>query len=499
MSESHRLGVNVEAGKRPLAPGNCNTDGRQMATGKWLAYISKNVAPAALALAIVSAFLIISPTHSLHASTSTAQEQPATEATSQTATGGSPEAAAPPADAQQKITAYTLTPEQYKKAVALSRTNFIFALVDFFYGLFILWLVLHWKLAPKFRDWAERLSSNGFVQAFIFTTPLILALALLDSPSAVYEHTITLSYGLSVEGWGALAWDFAKGIMILILVGGFLAWILYSVIRRSPRRWWFYFWLAAIPMIVFVSFAEPFVLEPMFFKFAPLQDKDPALVTQIERVVQRSGLVIPPDRIFWMNASDKTPLDNAYVTGIGASKRIVVWDTTIKNETTPEIVSVVGHEMGHYVLGHIWKGLIVSIATLFILLYAGYQSVGWVLERWGDGWGIRGLGDWASLPVLLLLLSIFSFISDPISNAYSRHIEHQADLYGLEVTHGILPDAGQAAADSFQVEGLQSFDDPNPNPVDVFLFFDHPPISDRVQFCLTYNPWTEGRQPQFVK
>jgi STE24 endopeptidase len=122
-----------------------------------------------------------------------------------------------------------------------------------------------------------------------------------------------------------------------------------------------------------------------------------------------------------------------------------------------------------------------------------------VLARWGDAWSIRGLNDLASLPALLLLLSIFSFVSDPISNAYSRHIEHQADQYGLEVTHGLLPDAGQAAADSFEVEGLQSYDDPDPNPVDVFLFFDHPPISDRVRFCLTYNPWTDGKQPEFVK
>ena len=92
-----------------------------------------------------------------------------------------------------------------------------------------------------------------------------------------------------------------------------------------------------------------------------------------------------------------------------------------------------------------------------------------------------------------------SLISDPISNAYSRHIEHQADVYGLEVTHGILPDAGQAAADSFQVEGESALADPDPNALNAFLFYDHPPISDRVRFCLTYHPWAEGKQPQFVK
>jgi STE24 endopeptidase len=203
--------------------------------------------------------------------------------------------------------------------------------------------------------------------------------------------------------------------------------------------------------------------------------------------------------MFWMKASDKTPTMNAYVTGIGASKRIVVWDTTIARETTPEIVSVVGHEMGHYVLGHVWKGLLFSAAVMFVLLYMGFVSIGWVLDRWGAGWGIRGLADWASLPCLLLLLSIFSFAADPISNGFSRYVEHQADVYGLEVTHAVIPDSGQAAANSFQIEGESSLADPDPDPVNVFLFYDHPPVSDRVRFSLTYDPWSKGAQPEFLK
>jgi Zn-dependent protease with chaperone function len=449
-----------------------------------------------LVFALASTPSIITPPRLLHASPIT-REQAAAVRLSQAS--GSLQGSVRPLEAQGKVTAYTLPPDLYKRAKTLSRIHFLFNLISFFYGLFVLWLALRWKLAAKYRDWAEKLSSNRFLQTFVFTPPLILTIAVLESPTAIYEHIVSRTYGLSVEGWGALAWDWAKGIFILIVLGSILTWILYGVIRRSSRRWWLYFWLVSLPIIVFLSFVEPFVLEPMFFKFAPLQEKDPALVTQIERVVERSGLSIPPNRMFWMKASDKTPLMNAYVTGLGASKRIVVWDTTIEKETTPEIVSVVGHEMGHYVLGHVWKGLIFSMAVLFVLLYLGYRCVGWVLARCGPGWGIRELDDWASLPALLLLLSIFTFVSDPISNAYSRHIEHQADVYGVEVTHGILPDAGQAAADSFQVEGESALADPDPNPLNVFLFYDHPPISDRVRFCLTYNPWAEGKRPQFVK
>lgn len=415
-----------------------------------------------------------------------------------TAKQGEP-AAVRPIEMQQKVSAYTLPPDLYQKAKALSNTRFALNLVDFFYGLFVFWLVLHFRLAPRFRDWAQKAATSRFVQAFVFTPLLIVAIAILESPTAIYEHIISRRYGLSVEGWGALAWDWTKAMLLFMVIGSFLTWILYAVIRRNPRRWWLYFWAISVPILVFLSFVEPFVLEPIFFKFAPLQQKDPALVTQLEKVVTRAGLEIPPDRMFWMKASDKTPTMNAYVSGIGASKRIVVWDTTVEKETTPEIVSVIGHEMGHYVLGHVWKGLIFTLGVLFVLLYLGYRCIGWMLTRWGTGWSVQELDDWASLPALLLILSIFSFLFDPISNAYSRHVEHQADLYGIEVTHGILPDAGEAAANSFQVEGESSLADPNPNPVNVFLFYDHPPISDRVQFVLHYDPWAQGKRPEFVK
>jgi STE24 endopeptidase len=404
-----------------------------------------------------------------------------------------------PIESQPTVTAYTLPPDLYRKAKTLGQIHFALNLIDGFYGIFVFWLVLQLKLAPKFRDWAERVSKNRFVQAFVFTPVLIVVASVLQSPLAIYEHIVSTRYGLSVEGWGALAWDWTKGILIFMVIGSFMVWILYGVIRTSPRRWWFWFWVISVPIIVFLSFVEPFVLEPMFFTFAPLQQKDPALVMELEKVVSRAGLSIPPDRMMWMKASDKTPTMNAYVSGLGASKRIVVWDTTIDKETTPEIVSVLGHEMGHYVLGHVWKGLIFTLVVLFAMLWLGYRSIGWMLARWGAGWGVRGLDDWASLPALLVLLSVFSFLFDPVSNAYSRHVEHQADVYGLEVTHGILPDAAQTAADSFQVEGESSLAEPDPNPLNVFLFYTHPPISDRVKFLLNYDPWSQGKQPEFVK
>jgi len=397
------------------------------------------------------------------------------------------------------ITGYTLPPALYRKAVNLGKIRFRLALLGFPYSLVVLWLILHWKLAPKYRDWAEAFARNRFLQSIVFSPLLLLTTAVLTLPLDIYGESIEKDYGISIQTWSSWSWDWIKAELIFLLVGTFLIWLLYGVIRRSPRRWWFYFWLVSLPVGLFLVFVQPLILDPMFHKFEPLQQKDPALVAALEQMVHRAGQDIPPDRMFWMQASDKTVAINAYVAGIGASKRMVVWDTTIQKMNTPQIVYVAGHEMGHYVLLHIPKGLTLFALMMLLLFYLGYRLVGGALSRWGSGWRIRALDDWASLPLLLLLATILFFAGMPAFMAISRHFEHQADQYGLEVTHGLTPDSGQVAAQSFEILGESALSNPEPNPVDVFLFFTHPSIPDRIHFCLTYDPWANGGSGEFVK
>ena len=400
---------------------------------------------------------------------------------------------------QQRVTEYTLPPDPYKKARHLGEIRFRFALISFVYGLIVLWLILRWKLAPKYRFWAERVASNRFLQAVIFAPLLILTMDVLGLPAEIYENWVNRAYGLSVQGWGSWAWDWTKSEFLTVIVGDHPG---LHPLRGDPEE------PAALVVLLLAGVAaagpacscslQPLVIDPMFHKFEPLAQKDPALTASLEKMVQRAGQNIPPERMFWMGASEKSTELNAYVTGFGASKRIVVWDTTIKEMTTPQIVFVVGHEMGHYVLQHIPKGIALAAIFFLILFYLGYRSIGWVLGRWGQKWWIRGVDDWASLPALLLLLSIFSFAANPITSAVSRYFEHQADQYGLEVTHGLTPDSGQVAAQAFEVLGKVDLSDPAPNPVDVLLFYSHPTIPDRIHFALTYDPWANGGHGEFV-
>lgn len=410
-----------------------------------------------------------------------------------------PSTSTSPSPASIKITAYTLPPERAKKAHDLNRIYFRYSLISFFYGLIALWLILRAKLAPMYRDWAEKISSRRLLQVLVFSPLFILTLDLLELPLGIYRHWLSTSYGLSISSWTIWFWDWTKTELLTIVGGTILIWILWTVIRHSARRWWIWFWAASLPLGVVLVFLTPLILDPLFHKFEPLAQKDPMLTAELQRLVQRAGEDIPPERMFWMGAGEKTTTLNAYVTGLGPSKRIVVWDTTIAKMSTPQIVFVTGHEMGHYVLQHILKGLAIGAALLLLAYYLASLAVGWVLFRFGSKWMIRGLDDVASLPVLVLLFTIFAFVGNPVVSGISRHYEHQADQYALEVTHNLTPDPAQACAQAFQVLGNVGLSDPDPLPADVFMFYDHPPIRDRVQFCLSYDPWLHGGQGEFVR
>ena len=389
------------------------------------------------------------------------------------------------------VSAYTLSPDQLAKAKALYTVRTTLHFVETIYSIVLLLLILRFRLGPGFRDWAERATRFRFVQALIFVPLLTLLIDGLSLPFGLYSHSLSRRYGLSVQGWGSWFWDWTKGELIGMVLGAILVWLLYVLIRRSPRRWWFYSWLAVQPIIVFLIFLMPVVLDPLFNKFEPLEKNHADLVQAIQKVTSRGGLEINPDRMFLMKASEKVTTANAYVTGIGATKRVVVWDTTTQQMTIPQTLFVFGHEMGHYMLHHIAKGLVFTAVLLFVGFWLTFYLIHWALARWGQSWGIRDLADWASFPALMLLASLIGFVAEPVGNTFGRHIEHQADVYGLNITRDINPDYRQTAAQSFQSLGQHSLSYPYPSDLMVFWLYDHPDISSRVQYALHFEPGQE--------
>ncbi len=393
--------------------------------------------------------------------------------------------------------AYTLPPAKLAKAEALDRDRTVMWAVGTVWGLLSLLLMLEWRWAARMRNFAARFTRRPWLQGLLFLPLLLALLALLDLPLAIAGHHIGLAYGLSIERWRPWFWDWTKGLLLSVCGGTLVFSVLFAIVRRWRKTWWLWFWLVSLPFAAAAVYLVPLVIDPLFNHFAPLAQSYPALVQQMERVVAKSGEAIPPSRMFLMRASEKVTGLNAYVTGFGGSKRVVVWDTSLQKATPDEVLFIFGHELGHYVLGDVWHGLLLASLGLLLSLWIGYHVVEWAVRRYGERWAVPGMQDWGAVVVLLLAFDVFGFLSQPVSNAVSRHVEHRADVYGQEIVHGIVANPQQTGQRAFQLLGEESLDVPDPNPFMVFWTYSHPPISARAAFARDYNPWAPGGHPRF--
>jgi Zn-dependent protease with chaperone function len=393
---------------------------------------------------------------------------------------------------------YTLPPDKFAKAIHLSHARTLAYFGGTAWTIVVLWLLVLGRAGERIRNWAARISGRAWVQGLLIAPVWLLILSMLDLPVSLMMERVYRTYGISVESWGMWFGDFAKSTALTLIVGTLALSALYALMRCSKRHWWLWFWILAIPCEVLAVFVVPIMIDPLFDHFSPLGKSDPALVEQLERVAARGHLKISPDRMFVMDASAKVTAPNAYVTGFGASKRIVVWDTTIKEVPPGEILAIYGHEQGHYVLHHIYLGMLFSFAVMLVLFWIAYRVLHWLVRRFGSGWHIAAVDDWASVGLLLLLVTVLSFLAEPIGNAFSRWEEHAADVYGQEVIHGLVADPQATCARSFQRLGELWLDNPDPNAFVVFWTYSHPSTAARVSFAAHYDPWAPGHEPKYL-
>ena len=405
--------------------------------------------------------------------------------------------------ASQTGPAYTLPPDKLAKAIALNRIRNVLDIVDGLWGVAVVWLLLALGVAAGLESWAARVFARRWAQGLLFFAVLLVIITLASLPIDLYGHHVSRAYGISIQGWGSWLGEQAKALGLTLLLGTPVLLLFNWIVRRWPRRYWLGAWLVTLPLMVLSLFIAP-LLEPIFNKYEPLAEHHAALVAKLEQVVARTGTNIPPQRMFLMKASEKTNGLNAYVNGIGATKRIVVWDTTAGRVPDDEVMFIFGHESGHYVLNHIPKMMAISGVGVFFIFWACGAFAAGVARRRGAGWRLQAsdpeapvLATRAGFVVLILAVTLAGFVLEPVTNSISRYFEHQADVYGQEAIHGLVPDAQKTAVASFQALGEAWLEDPNPSPLVEFWEYSHPSVKTRANFAAQYDPWANGGRGEF--
>lgn len=396
-----------------------------------------------------------------------------------------PDSAAAPSDSNAPVP----VPAPSDKAMRYYHSGNVLWFVNLLWGLLIPALFLFTGFSAKIRDWAQRLGRKWFLVIGLYLIVFTAINFVIDFPLSYYQDFVREhSYDLSNQTFGKWFGDSLKELMVGLVMGVLFLWVPYLLLKKSPRRWWLYTSLLMVPFLFFVMLISPVWIDPLFNKFGPMQDK--ALEAKILALADKAG--IAGSRVYEVNKSVDTKAVNAYVTGFMNTKRIVLWDTIIAKLNEKELLFVMGHEMGHYVLGHVIKSILFFSALILLTLYAAYRVAGAVIEKFKHRFGFEQLSDIASLPLILVLISIFSLVITPIAMTFTRYQEHESDRFGLEITQ-----TNHAAAMAFVKLQQENLGNPRPGLLYKLWRASHPTLGDRIDFCNAYRPWETGEPLQY--
>jgi Zn-dependent protease with chaperone function len=381
-------------------------------------------------------------------------------------------------------TAPVPVPEPSEKAWSYHRSGIAIWIFGTIWGLLIPALFLFTGFSARIRDWAQRLGKKWFFVIGLYFAIFTIITFVIDFPLSYYigyvrEH----QYGLSNQTFGKWFGDSLKSLALSLVFGFLFIWVPYLLLKKSPRRWWLYTGLLAIPFLILLILIQPIWIDPLFNQFGPMKNK--ALETKILNLADRAG--IEGGRVYEVNKSEDTKALNAYVTGFGNTKRIVLWDTIIAKLDEDELLFVMGHEMGHYVLGHVWKSILFFSLMIIITLYAIHRTAGWLINKYRRRFGFSELSDIASLPLIILLFSLYFFLVTPIALTFTRYNEHESDRFGLEITQN-----NRAAATAFVKLQIENLAVPRPHWLIRLWQASHPTLGERIDFTNEYRPWEKG-------
>jgi len=348
---------------------------------------------------------------------------------------------------------------------------------DFVLLAIVMWLLLRWRISARMRDFAERVTRFRALQTLIYSVQFILLVFVVTFPWTVYESYFREhQYNLLNQTFGPWLHDQLVMLAVNVVLGSLFLMLLFGLVRRLGKSWWVWGAVLSVVFLAFVSLITPVFIFPLFNKFTKLED--PRIKDPILSMARANG--IPASDVYVYDASRQSDRVSANVSGFAGTLRISLNDNLLKRCTLPEIETTMGHEMGHYVLNHIYKGL----AFTGIVIVIAFAFVNWAinaaLARWGESWGVRGVNDVAVLPLAVLLFSFYFFLMTPVTNTITRTMEYEADMYGLNAAR--QPD-GEAEIDL----KLGEYRKLDPGPIEEFIFFDHPSGRTRITAAMRWK------------
>jgi Zn-dependent protease with chaperone function len=327
-------------------------------------------------------------------------------------------------------------------------------------------------LGAWLRRRTERIPKSFFA-LWAFVALVLILDYVLKLPFTIYRgYYVESAFGFLNQSFPAWFGRSLLRLGLLALAAIVPAGLLYWAIRRF-RRWWPVFTATTAPVIVLLVVLAPVLISPLFNDFETLSD--PVLRPRIVALAERAG--IADAAIYEVNASAQSSKVNAYVTGLFGSKRIVIYDTMLDRFTVDEIVFIAAHEMGHYVMNHVWWGVAVAIVYVGLLAWLMALIVPWLIRRWQHRIGFSELRDYASLPLILLTATVLNFVLQPLAHIPSRVMERQADAYAVRMAE--VP--SDAMVTGYHKLSEINLSDPSPHPAIVFWFYTHPPLQDRIE------------------
>jgi STE24 endopeptidase len=388
-------------------------------------------------------------------------------------------AAAQPLDIKAAVDAYLakMPAAQRARSDAYFEGGYWLILWDFLCTVIVMWLLLRFRWSARMRNLAEHFTRFRPLQTLLYWIQFIVVASVLTFPLGVYEgYFREHKYSLLNQTFGPWMRDQLVGLMAGIVLGAILMVPLFGLVRRLGKNWWVWGAVLMIVFAAFVSLIAPVYISPLFNKYRKLEDariKDPIL-----SMARANG--IPATDVYEFDASRQSNRVSANVSGFANTQRISLNDNLLKRCTLPEIQTTMGHEMGHYVLNHEYKGLVMFGGVIVI----GFAFLDWGLNsslaRWGGKWEVRGITDVAVLPLAVIWFSLFFFLVTPVTNSISRTMEFEADMYGLNAAR--QPDA-EANVDML----LGEYRKLDPGPVEEFVFYDHPSGRTRITAAMRWK------------